>query len=99
MPAFYRLSTLIDALAAGSRDATGISLTNLSDQSKSDIQAAPAFFQQAQIITAYQVGADILVGGALVAAGQATDEPFQAGGLVWVSQTQDGTWLIHGSVK
>jgi hypothetical protein len=28
-----------------------------------------------------------------------TDEPIEQNMLVWVSKTQDGSWIIHGSVK
>lgn len=28
-----------------------------------------------------------------------TDEPIERGGLVWISKTKAGQWVIHGSVK
>jgi hypothetical protein len=67
---------------------------------RSSAPGGEPFVVRATVQAVYdQSGALILVQGDYVDALQATDEPLRAGQDAWVSQAQDGTWLIHGSVK
>lgn len=37
--------------------------------------------------------------GQLVTASPTTDEPFREGDRIWISKTQNGTYIIHGGVR
>ncbi len=68
------------------------------------VQTGPAgrgFFEEVPIINIFETSGGTIVtpNGTAALAGQATDEPFSAGTLVYASQMSNGEWLIHGSVK
>ena len=58
------------------------------------------FMEEAVVVSVNQTGgAYINFRGRIFEAGQATDEPLIEGEWVYVSQLENGGWLIHGSVK
>lgn len=98
MPAYYRLGTVVNIVAGGS-DPQAASPGSVVDTQQADVAATPAFVQEAQVAEVYGYGCKVFLDGAPITADQATDEPLQAGQMVYISQVQGGGYVIHGSVK
>lgn len=96
--AYYRLGNVVSALAAGGNP-QGVAFNNIEQRAESDGSMTLNFIKQAQVAQVYGYGCRVYIDGASVFADGATDEPFEAGQMVYVSQTQGGGWIIHGSVK
>ena len=99
--AIRRLSRMITMIGLGAtQQARNTATADVDPQTATRSLQAPAFVQQAQITVANEGATyDIIVNGLNQRATPVTDEPMSAGDTVWVSQTSDLTWVIHGVVK
>lgn len=94
----YRLGNVVNAIASGA-ESQAIAANGVVGVAQADESTTLAFVREAQVSEVFGAGCRIYIDGATVYADQATDEPFGAGQMVYVSQTQGGGWIIHGSVK
>src|SRR5258708_21050365 len=99
--AIRRLSRMITMIGLGAtQQARNTATADVDPLTATRSLQAPAFVQEAQITVANEDDTyEIIVNGFNQSASPVTDEPMQAGDTVWVSQTMDQTWVIHGIVK
>lgn len=98
MPPFYRLGNALNAIAGGAQ-LQDLAPGSVQSATEADGSSTLVFIQQAQVAEVQVAGCRVYINGATVYADGATDEPFEAGQMVYVSQTQGGGYIIHGSVK
>jgi len=93
------IRTLLLALQAATEQGMGQLRSDRVTQVQS--QAAVPFLLTAEVTSVDSLsGATVLLNGSKqITCTAATDEPLQAGMQVYISQTEGGNWVIHGSVK
>lgn len=94
------IRTLLVAFQAATEDASQNLRADRLQQVDTTAAAPPPFVQIADVLSVNATsGAVVQFGFTQVTARAANDEPLEAGMQVWVSQTDDGSYILHGSVK